>query len=102
MCIRDSNSDVYVLRAEDPTGIWTIRIQGETQQGEHLVTDVRFVYSGAKTLGHPRLYFNAAEKEALIARAREPKAAGLWEKILADAKSRRATGDLSNGSKVFE
>src|SRR4030095_4421674 len=97
-----TNSNVYVLRAEDPTGTWTIRFHGETAQGEHVATDVRFVYSGAKASGHPRLYFNAAEKEKLIGRTRDPKAARLWEKILEDAKTRHGTGDLAHGSRVFE
>lgn len=99
---RWASSAVYVLRAEDPTGVWTIRFLGETAQGECVSTDVRFVYRGNATSGHPRLYFNAAERETLIGRTRDPKATSLWQKILEDAKSRRGTGDLSNGSRVFE
>lgn len=99
---RWANSAVYVLRAEDPTGIWTISLRGETAQGKCVSTDVRFVYRGNVTSGHPRLYFNAADKETLIARSRNPKVTRLWEKIVDDAKSRRGTGDLSNGSRVFE
>lgn len=97
-----TNNSVYTLQNSDSGGIWTIKLQGAAANGESVTTDVRFIYRASNSLSHPRLYFDAKDKESLIARTQNPKAAGIWNKILAEAKVRRDTGDLSHGSEVFE
>ena len=72
---RWANNALYLLRANDPTGIWTISVRGDTANGEHLATNLRFIYRGSRAPGHPRLYFNSAEKEAVIGRTRHPRTA---------------------------
>jgi len=97
-----SNNAVYALRADDPPGVWKINLTGLTDDRRSVKTSIRFIRRGPNALSHPRLYFSGADKASLMARARNPKAIQLWESILADAKARRGTGDVSNGSTVFE
>ncbi len=97
-----TNNAVYTLQNDDPMGLWTIKLQGASSSGESVTTNVRFIHRASTSLSHPRLYFDAKDKESLIARTQNPKAAEIWKKILADAKTRRDTGDLSQASKVFE
>ena len=99
---RWSNGALYVLRANDPTGIWTLRFRGSTEGDGYVVTDLRTTYHGSRTSTHPRLYFSTADKEALLRRTNEAPTARIWEKILADAKTRRGTGELLHGAKAFE
>jgi hypothetical protein len=96
-----TNNAVYVLRAADPAGVWKIKLRGATEKGEKTETDVRFVHRSPRSFEHPRLYFDLTEKEALVARTRNPKLAPLWQKILAEAESRRA-GDIEHAGEVFE
>jgi hypothetical protein len=97
-----TNNSIYTLRNTDPTGVWTIKLQGAAANGENVATNVRFVHGTANALSHPRLYFDAKDKNSLVARTQNPKTAELWKKILADAKIRRETGDVSHAGKVFE
>ncbi len=98
-----TNDSVYTLRNGDPTGVWTIKLQGTAAaNGESVVTNVRFVHRASKSLSHPRLYFDAKDKESLVARTQNPKTAEIWKKILTDAKARREGGDISRADKVFE
>ncbi|MBA3631877.1 MAG: heparinase II/III family protein [Acidobacteria bacterium] len=96
-----TNNSIYTLRNGDPTGVWTIKLQGTTANGESIATNVRFIHRIAKSLSHPRLYFDAKDKESLVARTQNPKVAEIWKKVLADAKIRRG-GDLSHAGQVFE
>ena len=99
---RWANRSLYVLRSSDAAGVWTIKLRGETANREQVTTNVRFVHRKAESPGHPRLYFSSTEKQQLIERTREPRMAPLWEKIREEAKTRRGTGELSEGSQVFD
>ncbi|HEX2639220.1 MAG TPA: heparinase II/III family protein, partial [Pyrinomonadaceae bacterium] len=96
-----TNNAVYTLKPSDPNGVWKIELQGTAAKGETVETDVRFVHGSTRRLAHPRLYFDAKDRDALIARTRDPKAAAIWQKILADAEARR-TGDIEQAGRVFE
>jgi hypothetical protein len=51
---------------------------------------------------HPRLYFDAHDRETLLARTRNPQLGELWEHLQTIARNTRATGELASGGKVFE
>ena len=97
-----TNDSVYTLRNGDPSGVWTIKLQGTASSGESVTTNVRFIHHASNSLSHPRLYFDPKDKESLLARTQNPKAAEFWKKVLAEAKIRRGTGDVSHAGKVFE
>jgi hypothetical protein len=99
---RWANSALYAPRASDPTGIWTLRFRGEAAEGDYVATNLRIIYRGSRTSSHPSLYFSAADKETLVKRTGDPHTAGIWERILDEAKTRRDTGELSQGAKAFE
>jgi len=96
-----TTKSIYTLRNGDPTGVWTIRLEGTTANGESITTNVRFIHRIAKEPSHPRLYFDAKDKASLVTRTQNPKVAEIWKKVLADAKIRRG-GDLSHAGQVFE
>ena len=96
-----TNGTAYVVGQSDPPGVWKLKLLGRTEKGEKVETDVRFVHRAAGPLSHPRLYFGAKDRDALIARTRDPKASAIWQKIVADAEARR-TGDIEQAGSVFE
>ncbi|MGI8467349.1 MAG: heparinase II/III domain-containing protein [Pyrinomonadaceae bacterium] len=96
-----SNNSIYILQKNDPPGVWKIKLQGATAGGESVLTEIRFIHRPAERLAHPRLYFDAGDKQTLVSRTQNPKTAGLWKEILETAKTRRA-GDVSRAGKVFE
>jgi hypothetical protein len=50
---------------------------------------------------HPRLYFEARDRDTLIARTRNPQLGELWEHLQTTARNTRATGELPPGGKIF-
>ena len=100
-----SNNDVYSIRVDDQTGLWKAQLDGSTAGGETVSTVLRLIVH-PETLptngGHPRLFFNAADRQKLIDRSREPKLASLWAHVQTTAKNTRATGELAHGGAVFE
>ena len=100
-----SNDDLYSLGAADQNGLWTAQLDGSAVAGETISTVVRLLVHSttpATNGGHPRLFFNAADRQKLIERAHDPKLASLWTYLQTTAKSSRETGELANGGAVFE
>jgi hypothetical protein len=100
-----SNGDVYSLSAADQAGLWNAQLDGSTTSGETVGTVVRLIVHPATPAakgGHPRLFFNAADRQKLIERSRDPKLAGLWAHLQTTSKNTRATGELAHGGAVFE
>lgn len=98
-----SNSSLYTLRSQNTGGVWVIQLNGLTMEGREINTRVRFIVHPERSGGrHPRLYFDASDREALIARTRNPKLTALWEHLLTAAKNARNTGEVAHGGKVFE
>jgi len=92
-----SNDAIYTLRDTDATGVWVAHLRGTTGDGRSLITPVRFIVRSSGVLGHPRLFFSAADRDALIARTRHAKAASVWAKLQAEARRARET-DPTSGS----
>lgn len=96
-----SNNSVYAVRDSDPTGVWVARLHGVTTDGRTVTTLLRFIVRPSGAPGHPRLFFSAADREALIARTRHPRAAQLWAKLQAEATSARDSTATGRGGEVF-
>ena len=97
-----SNAGVYRLGPDDAAGVWVARLTGTAADGKSVSTAVRFLVRPSGAVGHPRLFFDAADRQKLIERTRDPKTAKLWEHLLTTAKNTRATGDVTHGGAVFE
>lgn len=100
-----ANSDVYSFGPADQTGVWSAQLDGSTARGETIRTLVRLIlHPGTPAIkaGHPRLFYDAADRQKLIERSRDPKLASLWAYIQTTAKASRATGQLNHGGEVFE
>jgi hypothetical protein len=96
-----SNNSLYTFRASDPAGLWLVELLGTTPDGHVVNTAARFIVHAANAGGHPRLLFGARDRDALVARTSNPKAAALWSKLQTVAKNSRETGDLANGGETF-
>ncbi|HEV8366606.1 MAG TPA: heparinase II/III family protein [Pyrinomonadaceae bacterium] len=97
-----SNNAVYNLRPSDPEGIWLAHLRGTTSDGKTVKTSVRVVVRPQKAVNHPHLFFDAADRQKLIERSRNPKLATLWSYLQTTAKTARASGELAHGGDVFE
>ncbi len=97
-----SNNEVYSISAADQPGLWTAQFDGLTDGGETASTVLRLIVHPPTNSGHPRLFFNAADRQKLIDRSRDPKLASLWAHLQTTAKNTRATGQLAHGGAVFE
>lgn len=97
-----TNSNIYEVRASDANGLWIATVRGTTTAGQTVKTDIRLLIRPGKSAAHPRLFFNASDREKLLARSRDPKLASLWSYLQATAKSTRESGELANGGDVFE
>ncbi len=96
-----SNSGGYTLQPSDDKGVWQIIFKGTTDDGAVIETVVRFINHGAAPGSHPRLYFSERDKPSLKARSANPKVAQLWQRIVAEAQTRRGPDPLSHGGRVF-
>jgi len=96
-----SNNSLYTLRPTDPTGVWVAHLQGVTSDWRNVSTPVRFIVHPSQARSHPRLLFGPSDREALIARAANPKTAALWAKLQTVAKNTRETGNLAHGGEAF-
>lgn len=97
-----TNNAVYKLEAKDASGVWNAELNGKTADSKTVSSELRFVVYPSKNTAHPRLYFNADEKEKLLSRMRDPRLAKLWEYVQTTAKSARESGDLAHGGDVFK
>ncbi len=95
------NRSAYTVGATDPTGVWRLELRGVTPDGRGMETEVRLIVHPARSAAHPRLYFSAQDRTALIARTRDAKEGVVWGRLLDSAKSSRGTDDLSNGGRIF-
>lgn len=97
-----SNSAVYSLRTSDPKGVWLARIRGSASDGQTVDTSIRLIVRPQRVNSHPLLFFDAADRQKLIDRSRDPKLAALWAYLRTTAQSARASGELAHGGRVFE
>ncbi len=97
-----SNNEVYSISAAEQPGLWTAQLDGSTDGGKTVSTVLRLIVHPPTNSGHPRLFFNAADRHKLIDRSRDPKLASLWGHLQTTAKNTRATGQLAHGGAVFE
>jgi len=100
-----SNEAIYSLRAADEAGLWSVELLGEAATGETVRTLLRLLVHPAPSAAasvHPRLFFNAADRQKLIQRSSDSKLAGLWTHIQTTAKTTRDSGELTHGGAVFE
>jgi Heparinase II/III-like protein len=97
-----SNSNVYRLSSSDPKGVWLARLRGSASDRQAFDTSIRLIVRPPRASGHPLLFFDAADRQKLIDRSRDPKLTGLWSYLLTTAKSARASGELAHGGRVFE
>jgi len=97
-----TNRDLYDVRASDTMGLWLATVRGTTTANQTVKTDVRLLVRPGQSAAHPKLFFNANDREKLLARSRDPKLASLWSYLQATAKSTRESGEIANGGDVFE
>lgn len=97
-----TNNAAYRFTAADAVGIWRAEFNGSDPGGRTIATPMRFLAVHNKRQQHPRLYFDAGNKEKLVARMRDPRLAKVWEYIQNTAKNTRATGNLAHGGDVFQ
>ncbi len=97
-----SNNAVYTLRSSDPNGVWLVKLSGSNSEGQSVNTSIRMLVRPSLVGTHPRLFFDAADRQRLIDRSRDPKLATLWSYLQTTAKSARESGELAHGGKVFE
>lgn len=97
-----ANSNIYSLSAADRAGLWMVQLDGSTEDGKTVSTVVRLLVHPAKKNGHPRLFFDASDRQKLVERSRDPKLASLWSQLEKTAKDSRTSGDLAHGGAVFE
>jgi hypothetical protein len=97
-----SNHALYKLTASDHPGLWVARLRGTTSEGLTVNTAVRLLVRPLRETKHPSLFFRAADRQKLIARADDPKLSTLWAYVQTTAKSARGSGELAHGGKVFE
>lgn len=97
-----TNTAVYKFSSNDANGVWNARLHGKTSNGKTVSANLCFiVYPPGKTT-HPHLFFDAGDKEKLLARMNNPRLAKVWEYIQTTAKNTRTTGNLAHGGEVFE
>jgi hypothetical protein len=97
-----SNNAVYSFRSSDPKGVWLARVRGSATDGQSVDTSIRLIVRPPRANNHPLLFFDAADRQKLIDRSRDPKLATLWAYLQTTAKSARASGELAHGGRVFE
>lgn len=97
-----TNNAIYKINETDTNGIWNAELSGKTSESKTVLSNLRFIVYPPKNNIHPRLYFEADDKEKLLVRMRDPRLAKVWEYIQTTAKNTRETGKLANGGDVFE
>jgi hypothetical protein len=97
-----SNNGLYKLRTTDPAGWWLAKMRGTTSDGLTIDTSVRLMVRPERSGTHPKLFFNATDRQRLVERTREPKLSALWSQLQTTAKTTRTSGELAHGGKVFE
>ncbi|HEY2972182.1 MAG TPA: heparinase II/III family protein [Pyrinomonadaceae bacterium] len=97
-----ANSNIYSVSSADRTGLWRLQLDGSTEDSKTVSTVVRLMIHPAKKNVHPRLFFDAADRQKLVERSRDPKLASLWSQLQKTAKDSRASGDLAHGGAIFE
>src|SRR6185295_4269929 len=70
--------------------------------GQTVDTSIRLIVRPQRVNSHPLLFFDAADRQKLIDRSRDPKLAALWAYLRTTAQSARASGELAHGGRVFE
>ncbi len=96
------NQSAYLVQATDPTGVWRLELQGVTADGRTMETNVRLIVRPPRSSAHPRLYFSAQDRSALIARTQDPKQGMVWRRLIDQAKRARGVNDLANGRRIFQ
>jgi hypothetical protein len=97
-----TNSELYKFSEANQGGVWSAELQGKTSGGKIVSAKLRLLFIGANSAAHPRLFFDAGNKEQLLARTRDPRLAKAWEYIQTSAKNSRASGNLAHGGETFE
>lgn len=97
-----TNNRLYQLGVSDPEGVWLGRLHGTTSNGQSVESVIRLIVRPANNASHPRLFFDAADREKLLARSRDPKLASLWTNLLTTAKTTRASENVASGGDTFE
>lgn len=96
-----SNADVYRVVEKD-SGVLDADLRGTDANGKIVASEVRLIVYPNRQASHPRLYFDANDKEKLIARMNDQKLAKLWHYIKTTAENTRKTGDVASGGDTFE
>ncbi|HEY3936317.1 MAG TPA: heparinase II/III family protein [Bryobacteraceae bacterium] len=97
-----TNHSIHTVSESDPLGVWHAELRGTTADGRSVHTDVRFLVRPARSETHPRLFFGAAGRSALLARTRESGLEPAWSHLTALARSSRETGDITAGGQIFQ
>jgi hypothetical protein len=93
-------SNASVLAGNTEPDVYTLHVHGTTAAGGLVTTAVRVLrVPAART--HPRLYFDANDRERLAARTQQPRYARAWATVIQEAEASRKTGDLTRANAVF-
>jgi len=96
-----SNTDIYRVVEKD-SGVLDASLRGTTANGKIVASEIRLIVYPNRQLSHPRLYFDAGDREKLIGRMNDAKLAKLWEYIKTTAENTRKSGDVASGGDTFE
>jgi hypothetical protein len=97
-----SNNAVYTFQSSDPKGVWLAQLRGTTGEGRLINSSIRMMVRRERARRHPRLFFDAADRQKLLERARNPKLSALWSYLQSTAKTARGSGELAHGGDVFK
>ncbi|MPZ19501.1 MAG: hypothetical protein GEV06_16515 [Luteitalea sp.] len=98
---RWSDATAYRVRAEDPRGIWRLRLDGTTADGRRIETTVRLLVLPPLSARHPRLYFDPQAVGTIRGRRQHPRLTTLWTTLEKAARASRETGPIAHGGEVF-
>ncbi|MCX6622129.1 MAG: heparinase II/III family protein [Acidobacteria bacterium] len=90
----------HAVALSDPTGVWRIELLGTTLDGKKVTNEVRVIVRPPRRSTHPRLYFSAGDRPALLARTQAPGLRDTWNHLLALAAASRAKGRLGRGGMI--
>jgi hypothetical protein len=91
-----ANDAIYRLTGNDARGQWEIRLTGLTGKGTEVRWGFKFLMPGKHIIGHPRLFFSAAELQERLGNEKSPVAKKILDNALNDTGFMKVDIDAIN------
>jgi hypothetical protein len=78
------NESIHKFTERDVAGQWEILLTGQTESGTEVRWGFKFLMPGKQIIGHPRLFFSAAELQKRLANEKSTVAKNILDKALKD------------------